>query len=635
MKSKATLYPNIQFLRAISVLLVFFYHLKLDFFEIGYIGVDIFFLISGYVITSRLYNEYINTNNINFLSFYTRRIKRIFPVLFFILTIVFLFIIFFQPLDLFFDNLYVYFFTIFGASNIYYLLSEKDYFDNVFDDVFGHTWSLGVEEQFYLVFPLFLFLVVTLFKKKTIQSLILFLFIIIGILITVKYSEEIKIIFYSPFFRFWQFLIGCLTYIIFHNNKNKNSIISTCSFIILFLIIIFDYFNNNLITIIFSTILAAAFILFYDKKNNHKFIFENKFFVFIGNISYSFYLWHLPIIYFYELYFLDNFYKIPFLFILTTALSFLTYNFIEQKFRYKKFSRNLSGKNIYYLITFLFATTIFIFYFASQKSYENNVKYELKNFIYKLNFLERSYNYSDRTVFYKINLNGNEIYRYCTESSKTFDLNNNSLRNQCLINGTVKKRIFYIIGNSHTANFIPIFNSIKLLNEDSIYFEHVQETFKPQNIIKINSLLKHYEEVVFVTNIEPYNIHILENLNEYLDEKVKILILSTVPNLNKKINPLKCFIKKIDCKYSAFEDYNYRNLERYYKKINNFIKSHTLNRVLFYDAYKKICPNEICYAYNVKKDLLTHRDNTHITIEASKLLKNDFSIFYNDYLVDN
>ena len=105
MKLKTTLYPNIQFLRAISVLLVFFYHLKLDYFKIGYIGVDIFFLISAYVITSRLYNEYFETKKIDFLKFYSRRIKRIFPVLIFILTTVFFFIIFFKPLDLFLENL--------------------------------------------------------------------------------------------------------------------------------------------------------------------------------------------------------------------------------------------------------------------------------------------------------------------------------------------------------------------------------------------------------------------------------------------------------------------------------------------------------------------------------------------------
>ena len=204
---------NIQFLRAISVILVFFYHLKIEFFKFGYLGVDIFFVISGYVITSRLFDELIKTNKIKFTEFYIRRIKRIFPVLIFVLTIVLIFIVLFQPLDLFIGNIIVYIFTIFGLSNFYYLFSKKDYFDNVFEDVFGHTWSLGVEEQFYFIFPLFLYFLYKVFSKRQSQILILFSIILLGIFLTFKYSENIQLVFYSPIFRFWEFLLGCFVFL--------------------------------------------------------------------------------------------------------------------------------------------------------------------------------------------------------------------------------------------------------------------------------------------------------------------------------------------------------------------------------------------------------------------------------------
>ena len=153
MKNK--LLNHIQFLRAISVLMVFFYHLKLNYFENGFLGVDIFFVISVYVITARIFNEYKSNNKFNFLNFYLKRLKRIYPVLIFILSTIFILIIFFQPLDLFLNYPKIYLFSLFGISNFYYLFSEKDYFDTVFDDPFAHTWSLGIEEQFYIIFPIF------------------------------------------------------------------------------------------------------------------------------------------------------------------------------------------------------------------------------------------------------------------------------------------------------------------------------------------------------------------------------------------------------------------------------------------------------------------------------------------------
>ena len=123
---------HIQFLRAVSVLLVFLYHLQIDIFKNGYLGVDIFFVISGYVITSRIYLEYIKDNSFSFLNFYLKRFKRIFPALIFILSITLVIILIFQPVDLIVGNIIVYTFTIFGFSNIYYLYSNKDYFDNIF-----------------------------------------------------------------------------------------------------------------------------------------------------------------------------------------------------------------------------------------------------------------------------------------------------------------------------------------------------------------------------------------------------------------------------------------------------------------------------------------------------------------------
>ena len=625
-----SLKQHIQFLRAISVLLVFFYHLKLEIFSFGFLGVDIFFVISGYVITSRLYEELENKNRIDFISFYVRRIKRIFPVLVFILSIVLIFIIFFQPLDLLSGNITVYLFTIFGLSNLYYLFSKKDYFDNVFEDVFGHTWSLGVEEQFYILFPLFLFLLYKLITRKTNQVLTIFILIIFGAFLTFQYSENLQLIFYSPIFRFWEFLLGSLAYFLNNqfNNKRTN-LISIISFIILIFLIIIKSYSNNFIAVLFSSIFASLFLIFYQDGGKFKFLFNNKLLVLIGNISYSFYLWHLPVIYFYDLYFVDSFIKIPFIFLLTFALSFITYNYIENKFRNKKLIQKKNIKTSIISLLIFFLLILSVVYIFQQKSYENRFKKIFKDLIYKINFLENKFDYSQRVIFYRFNLNNNEIYRFCTKQSKYFKLNEYNLRQECLIEGLTKKRLFFIEGNSHTANYIPLFNKVKNNLGDSIYYEHSTKILNPNTIDKIHNLKKFYNEIVFVTNIENYNLNNLDLIKDNLDKNINVLLLSTVPNLNQNIEPLKCLIKKIDCKYSKRVDYDSRNLNYYFDKIDEFITINKDRKFLFFNSYKTLCSTEYCFVYNFNKDILTHRDKSHLTIEGSISLENDFLNFYN------
>ena len=233
---------HIQALRAIAVLLVFLFHLKINFFSNGYLGVDIFFIISGYVITKQLLNNYYSIKS-PIKNFFIKRIFRIAPVYFFIIGLFYLIFLLFGPLteiDYFIDKLkYIVSFT----SNIFYLNYQRDYFDNIFDDPLNHTWSLGVEMQFYFLYPFFLYYLIKnkINLKKAFISLILLIFLF-TLLVNLKNKS---LVFYFPLFRFWEFLLGGLAYFcnIKKKKNNNNSILLIFFFLIIFLKIFF--FNQN------------------------------------------------------------------------------------------------------------------------------------------------------------------------------------------------------------------------------------------------------------------------------------------------------------------------------------------------------------------------------------------------------
>ena len=620
---------HIQSLRAISVLFVFFYHLKSSIFQNGFLGVDIFFVISGLVITLKLYENYNKTNKINIKEFFIKRVKRIYPVLIFFLLTTFLIILIFSPIDTQLSRFKTFIFALFGLSNLSYLITKNDYFDTVFKDPFHHTWSLGVEEQFYIVYPFLLTVFFFLFKKQVSKIILTLIFlIIVGVYTTFYYSEDRILIFYLPFFRFWQFLFGGLIFFLLTKYKKENSLVSLLSFFMIFLIVFSQNSLNEFYKLFLVTFFSGIFLLFYNKKNFLNFFFNNKKIIYLGNISYSLYLWHLPIIYFYDLYFVNSLIRIPIIFIISLFISSLSYKFIEQKFRYYKFNKIIKKR---YMHLFVSLTIIFLlsFYFVFQKpSYENDLKKNVKNLVVKLNYLEQKFNYSNRAVFYKHSINGNEIYRFCRENSKESSLNFLNLKNECLKNNTTKK-IFFLEGNSHTANFVTMFENSKFV--ENFYYTHTNniEVNNNKKNKKINELSVQFDEFFYVTavaNLDEFKL-IKEKLKN-LNQNIKNLIIGPIPTFtDDKIEVLECFIKQIDCFFDTSN--NLKSKEIINRKIKKLAQS---NRIFFYNPFRGLCPTEICYVYNQETDLLSHRDDSHLTIEGSKMLVPHFYKYYKKFL---
>ena len=221
--------PEIDGLRALAVISVIIYHAKINLYghyilSGGFIGVDIFFVISGYLITSIIYKEILITNSFSFKNFYQRRVRRIIPPLFFVMVAFFPFAYFFLLPSDFIDFSKSIIFSIGFVSNYFFYLSESQYGANSSLLLpFLHTWSLSVEEQFYILFPIFFYLIYKFSKNNFHIFFILLLIISFISAITLSYNDSLKS-FYLIQTRAWEILFGSI--LAFASFKYENKKIS-------------------------------------------------------------------------------------------------------------------------------------------------------------------------------------------------------------------------------------------------------------------------------------------------------------------------------------------------------------------------------------------------------------------------
>ena len=207
-------------LRAFAIIAVIINHFNKEILPSGYLGVDIFFVISGYVICSSIYRRE-NNHFLEFLtSFYARRLKRLIPALIFFIIVISILVSIFG-----YDNLPISKTSIsalFGFSNVSLLLDSTDYFSQSIElNPFAHTWSLGVEEQFYFVFPCMVWL--SGFAQKSKNSvrylfwIILFLSILSLSLFSYLFTSDVGLLESGGYFlmpsRFWEIASGCLVFL--------------------------------------------------------------------------------------------------------------------------------------------------------------------------------------------------------------------------------------------------------------------------------------------------------------------------------------------------------------------------------------------------------------------------------------
>ena len=608
-------FQNIQGLRAISVISVIFFHYEINYFKGGYLGVDIFFVISGYLM-SLILDVKIDKKNI--VNFYIKRIKRILPALIFIILITLIFG-FFLLGTANYERL--------GKSSISSLLflsnfffwREWGYFDlNSLSKPLLHTWSLSVEMQFYFIFPVILFVLNNIFKKIEIIFKLIFLFSI-AILITEIFVETKKVAtFYLMPFRLSEFLIGSIGYYCEkkYNNKLNNSYIFIFALIII--LICFLNFDKDTrfpgISSFLPCFMAIIIILNKDNYLANK-ILKSNFLIFLGNISYSLYLVHWPVYVFYRLLKFREIYiyeKIL-LVLISILFSYLVNKYVENIYRQKKNFNIANHLNVYSFLTIIF--------FSVSVIYFNGLSFRMNNEVSKNKDLETQKVFlvdKDKLTFNKC---------YYNSSSKKIDLNlvgdshammyanalielaeNNNL-NICITNIFLECNVFQ---DSENRIFIKsnceerrkaFINIVKKNNASTIMVGHAWGHIKKINYEKLS---KNYKK--FYNEIS-------------LKEKKNFLFFLNVPQFSNGISSESCsnhpkyLIKKRNCDNAKRSNKTISRIE----KINSQIKENLkLSNIIFLDPFNKLCNESKCLQVIEKKDV--YADEDHLGVFSSKFL---------------
>lgn len=212
--------PDVQGLRAIAILLVVLAHAQIRFFAGGFVGVDVFFVLSGYLISQLLIREYASSGTIALARFYSRRLKRLLPAL----AVMLILVVLTAPLLLSRHEtsaqLSSVVFATTWTSNLFFAFSTLDYFSELqAHDLFLHTWSLGLEEQFYLVWPLLILLALSLATRRLAvhRKILIWLFGLLfaaslGLLWYLTKTQPIWAFYLMPS-RIWQFALGALIFV--------------------------------------------------------------------------------------------------------------------------------------------------------------------------------------------------------------------------------------------------------------------------------------------------------------------------------------------------------------------------------------------------------------------------------------
>ena len=450
---------EIDGLRGIAIISIVLYHAQITIlgnqpFKGGFIGADIFFVISGYLLSSIIFKEIISTGSFSFKNFYEDRIRRILPVLLFVmlLSAPFAWMLLFPSYLVDFSKSIIT--SLSFSSNFYFHYSNQEYgSDSMFLLPFHHTWLLALLVQFYIIYPIIVFLLFKYLRKYFFTILILGLLFSLG-LADWNSKNHPSFSFYFPQTRIWEFLVGStlayfeITRIQRSENKSLNLIMPGTGFLLIVLTVVFfklHFPHPSLHTL--PAILGVCLIIWFSnpKEFISKFL-SSKLLVGCGLISYSFYLWHYPIFAFSRVNDLsEGNISVKILLVVVLAISILTFYLIEKPAK----NRNHNFKLILsIIITFLFILFVFSLNVIKKGGYINRMPEilakNLEQDIFTDNIFEESWRF-----WHLLTQDG----KYCFNNV-----------DRCKFNTSSPRKV-YLIGDSILGSIMFDFKD-KIVNKD-------------------------------------------------------------------------------------------------------------------------------------------------------------------------